>query len=137
MNLHKEMTMLKKHTILALIVVALAGCASIEQSMGRLTVKNYTAKNGQRVMAGQAEPKSDYACHKITQEKQDFGLSGTMDKAAATERITAVAVDTAPSKGANYADIMVPSETSIMGFNINAFKDAQVAYYNCSSLPNP
>ena len=118
-------------------IVAAAGCSSIQNAMGGLTVKDYAAKTGQRVMAGQAEPKAEYACTKVDQEKQDFGLSGNMDKAAATEKITQVAVDTAPSKGANYADVIIPSQTSVMGFNVNAFKDAEVAYYKCSSLPAP
>lgn len=129
--------MSKQLTAIVLAALAVAGCSSIAQSMGQLTVKNYTAKTGQRVMAGQAEPKDDYVCSKISQEKQDFGLAGNMDKAAATEKITQVAVDTAPSKGANYAYVIIPSDTSIMGFNVNAFKDAQVAYYNCKSLPSP
>ncbi|HKT32196.1 MAG TPA: hypothetical protein VJS89_06870 [Gammaproteobacteria bacterium] len=119
----------------AFTVIMLAGCASIEQSMGRLTVKSYTAKSGERVMAGQAEPRSEYGCSKVSQETADFGLSGNMDKTTATEKITAVAVNTAPSKGANYAYIIIPGETSVMGFNVNAFKDAQVAYYKCASLP--
>lgn len=119
----------------AFTLIMLAGCASIEQSMGRLTVKSYTAKSGERVMAGQAEPRSEYGCTKLSQETEDFGLSGNMDKAAATEKITAVAVDRAPSKGANYAYIIIPAETSVMGFNVNAFKDAQVAYYRCANLP--
>ena len=127
--------MQKSILIVAALAAALAGCSSIEQAMGQLTVKDYTAKTGERVMAGQADPKSEYACSKVAQESEDFGLTGNMDKAAATERITQVAVDKAPSKGANYADIMIPSETSIMGFNINAFKDAQVAYYKCTALP--
>lgn len=126
-----------KYVLMFSASLALMGCSSIEQSMGQLTVKNYTAKTGQRVMAGQAEPKSDYACTKISQDKQDFGLAGNMDKAAAIEKITAVAVDTAPSKGANYAYVIVPSESSVMGFNVNAFKDAEVAYYKCASLPAP
>lgn len=113
----------------------LAGCSSIQQSMGRLTVKDYTAKSGQRVMAGQAEPKDEYGCTKLVQEKEDFGLSGSMNKTAAIERITQVAVDAAPSKGANYAYVIVPSESSVMGFNVNAFSDAEVAYYKCSNLP--
>jgi hypothetical protein len=128
--------MLKKYFSMAFIAFYICGCSSIESSMGRLTVKDYTAESGQRVMAGQAEPKADYSCSKISQDKQDFGLSGNMNKAAATEQITKVAVDTAPSKGANYAYIIIPSETSIMGFNINAFKDAQVAYYKCTNLPS-
>lgn len=117
------------------VLVTLAGCSSIEQSMGRLTVKDYTASNGQRVMAGQAEPKDNYNCTKLAEEKEDYGLSGNMDRAAAIERITKVAVDTAPSKRANYAYVIIPSEKSVMGFNVNAFSDAQVAYYNCSNLP--
>ena len=127
--------MLTKYVSIAIVATALSACSSIESSMGQLTVKDYTAKTGERVMAGQAEPKSEYACTKISQDKQDFGLSGTMNRAAATEKITAVAVDTAPAKGANYAYIIIPSETSIMGFNIHAFKDAQVAYYHCTDLP--
>jgi len=39
-----------------------------------------------------------------------------------------VAVDTAPSKSVDYAYVIIPSETSVMGFNVNAFKDAEVAY---------
>jgi hypothetical protein len=127
--------MYRSIAILLASVAILAGCSSIEQSMGRLTVKDYTAKTGERVMAGQAEPKDEYGCTKLGQEKQDFGLSGNMNKAAATERITSVAVDTAPSKGANYAYIIIPSESSVMGFNVNAFDNAQVAYYKCTSLP--
>ena len=118
-------------------LTALTTCSTLSNAIGGLTVKNYTAKTGQRVMAGQAEPKSGFACTKVSQETQDFGLSGNMDKAAAIERITQVAVDTAPSKGANYADVIIPSETGVMGFNVNAFKDAEVAYYKCSNLPAP
>jgi hypothetical protein len=112
---------------------ALAAC----QTMGGLTVKDYTAKSGQRVMAGQAEPKAEYSCAKVAQERQEWGLKGNMDKVGATQRVTATAVDAAPAKGANYAYIMVPGQASIGGFNVNAFSDAQVAYYKCSSLPAP
>jgi hypothetical protein len=31
---------------------------------------------------------------------------------------------------------MLPSEKSIGGFNVNAFSDAQVAYFKCSNLPS-
>ena len=127
--------MLNRSLIILASVAALAACSSIVNSMGQLTVKNYTAKTGERVMAGQAEPKAEYGCTMLVQEKEDFGLSGNMDKAAATEHITAVAVDKAPSKGANYADVMIPSDSSMMGFNVHAFSDAQVAYYKCTSLP--
>ena len=58
-----------------------------------------------------------------------------MDRAAATERVTRVAVDAAPAKGANYVDIMTPSEARLMGFNLHAFSDARVAYYRCANLP--
>jgi hypothetical protein len=30
---------------------------------------------------------------------------------------------------------MTPAETSVMGFNVNAFKDAEVAFYRCAKLP--
>ena len=120
-----------KKTIMALLVFALAGC----QTMGGLTVKNYTSKSGQRVVAGQAEPKSEYNCQKIAQEKQDWGITGNMDKVAAMQRVTAVAVDTAPSKGANYAYIIAPAEFGFGSLNLNAFSDARVAYYKCANLP--
>jgi hypothetical protein len=103
--------------------------------MGGLTVKNYTAKSGQRVMAGQAEPKAEYGCAKVAQERHEWGMKGNMDKVGAMERVTSAAVDAAPAKGANYAYIIAPGEASIGGFNVNAFKDAQVAYYKCTSLP--
>lgn len=120
-----------KKIAVALLAFTLAAC----QTMGSLTVKNYTAKSGQRVMAGQAEPKSEYNCQKLVQQKQDWGLTGNMDKVAAMERVTAVAVDTAPSKGANYAYIMAPAEFGFGSLNLNAFSDARVAYYKCANLP--
>ncbi len=101
------------------VAAALAAC----QTMGGLTVKDYTAKSGQRVRAGQAEPKAEYACAKVAQERAEWGIKGNMDKVGAMERVT------------NYAYIMAPGEASIGGFNVNAFKDAQVAYYKCASLP--
>jgi hypothetical protein len=127
--------MLKRYLPAVLLALAIGGCSTVENSMGRLTVKDYTAKSGKRVMAGQAEPKAEYSCRKLEQEKQDWGLKGTMDKPTAIERVTSVAVERAPGKGANYAHVMVPSEMSFGGFNANAFKDAQVAYYQCASLP--
>jgi hypothetical protein len=120
-----------KHSVLGVAAIALAACSTV----GQLTVKDYTAKSGQRVMAGQAEPKGEYRCEKLAQEPHDWGMKGTMNRVAATERVTAAAVERAPARGANYAHIMPPSETSIGGININAMKDAQVAYYKCASLP--
>ena len=114
-----------------LAAAALAGC----QAMGGLTVKDYTAKSGQRVMAGQAEPKAEYGCAKLSQERKEWGMKGNMDKVGATQRVTAEAVDAAPAKGANYAYIMPPAEVGVGGFNVKAFSDAQVAYYKCASLP--
>jgi len=113
------------------IAAALAAC----QTMGGLTVKDYTAKSGQRVVAGQAEPKPEYGCLKLAQEKQDWGITGNMNKVGAMERVTRVAVDTAPSKGANYAYIMAPAEWGVGSINLNAFSDARVAYYKCNGLP--
>ena len=115
----------------AALGLALAGC----QSMGQLTMKDYKAKTGARVMAGQAEPKAEYTCAKLGQERRDWGLAGTMNRVAAQERLTGEAVESAAARGANYAHVMPPSDTSIGGININAMKDAQVAYYKCASLP--
>ncbi len=123
--------MLHKFSILMLLTISVAGCSAV----GQLTVKDYQAKSGQRVMAGQAEPKSEYQCQKLAQESQDWGFKGNLDRASAIERVTTMAVDAAPAKGANYVHVIAPSEKSIGGFNVNAFADAQVAYYNCKSLP--
>src|ERR1700682_3050921 len=119
----------KKLGLIVSLALAAGACSGIQNTMGRLGVKDYTSSSGQRVMAGQAEPRSEYNCQKMAQDSQDWGLKGNIDKGAATERVTAVAVDAAPGKGANYAFVMIPSETSVMGFNVNACKGAPVAYY--------
>jgi len=123
--------MSRRNLSIALLAAAITGC----QTMGQMTIKDYTAKSGQRVMAGQAEPKSEYTCQKVAQEKRDWGLSGNMDKVAAMEKVTLVAVDAAPGKGANYAYIMPPASFGIGSLNLNAFSDAEVAYYRCANLP--
>jgi hypothetical protein len=115
-----------------LMGLGLVGCSAV----GQLTVKDYKSSSGQRVVAGQAEPKAEYGCQRVTQESQDWGLGGNMNRAGATQRITQAAVDSAPAKGANYVHIITPSEASLGGFNVNAFKDAQVVYYKCASLPS-
>jgi hypothetical protein len=114
-----------------LIAVGLAGC----QTMGALTVKDYTSKSGSRVVAGQAEPKAQYKCAEVAREKYEWGLKGNMDKVGATQRVTATAVDAAPAKGANYAYVMTPAEFGIGAINVNAFSDARVAFYKCADLP--
>ena len=83
---------MKRTTIALLASCALAACST----MGQLTVKDYQAKSGQRVMAGQAEPKADYKCAKVAQERHDWGMKGNMDKSGAMERVTAAAVEAAP-----------------------------------------
>ncbi len=123
--------MLAKYAGVALFAAAIAGCSAV----GQLTVKDYKAKSGERVVAGQAEPKAEYRCQRIAQERQDWGLKGNMDKAGAMQRVTAAAVEAAPGRGANYAHIIAPGEASIGGLNVNAFKDAQVVYYKCTALP--
>jgi hypothetical protein len=116
-------------------IVAAAAALAACQTMGGLTVKDYTAKSGEHVVAGQAEPKAEYGCAKLAQEKQDWGITGNMNKVGAMERVTRAAVDTAPSKGANYAYIMAPAEWGPGSLNLNAFSDAKVAYYKCKDLP--
>lgn len=120
-----------RFAVVCSLFIGIAGCSVV----GQLTVKDYRSSSGQRVVAGQAEPKAEYACQKVSQESRDWGLGGSMNRAGATQRITQAAVDSAPSKGANYAHIITPSEASVGGFNVNAFKDAQVVYYRCASLP--
>ena len=117
---------------IAFLAISLAACSAV----GQLTVKDYQAKSGERVLAGQAEPKSEYQCQKLGQEQQEWGFKGNLDRAAATARVTQGAVDSAPAKGANYVYVLLPSEKTIGGFNLNAFSDAQVTYFNCSNLPS-
>src|SRR3954447_2318846 len=114
-----------------LAAAALAAC----QTMGGLTVKDYTSKSGQRVMAGQAEPKAEYGCQKLAQEKEAWGVSGSMNTVSAIERVTSSAVEKAPGRGGNYAYIMAPSQVGVGGMNVNAFSDPQVTYYKCKGLP--
>jgi hypothetical protein len=114
-------------------VLALTAC----QTIGKLTVRDYTAANGEHVMIGQAAPDSAYQCTPITREKEAWGLTGNMDEAAATERMREVALEKMPEKHANYGYLIKPSNTSVMGFNVNAFDDAQIAYYRCDALPSP
>jgi len=115
------------------VVAVLAGC----NTMGRITVKDYTAASGQRVMAGQAEPKSEYQCRKLLEETHDWGMKESLDKAGATQRLTQAAVQAAPGKGANYAYLHLPGETTVGIVNVNALNDPEVIYYQCANLPAP
>jgi hypothetical protein len=122
--------MSKRFAVIA-ATAALAAC----QTMGGLTVKDYTAKSGQRVMAGQALPKAEFGCEKLGWEKEPWGVAGNMNTVGTMERVTTTAVDKAPGKGANYAYIQAPAQVGIGAVNVNAFSDAQVDYFKCSSLP--
>jgi hypothetical protein len=116
-------------------VCAMAIAMGVCSTVGRFTVKDYTSKSGDRVLAGQAVPKAEYQCEQLAQDSAPWGVAGNMNRAGATEKLTATAVDSAPSKGANYVYVMIPGTASIGGFNVNAFKDAKVAYYKCANLP--
>lgn len=120
-------------SLIPFAAVLLAGC----NTMGRITVKDYTAASGQRVMAGQAEPKGEYQCQKLSEEGHDWGMKESMNKAAAIEQLTQTAVQAAPGKGANYAYLHLPGEANVGALNVNAFNDPEVIYYKCASLPAP
>jgi hypothetical protein len=115
------------------LIALLAGC----NTMGRITVKDYTAASGQRVMVGQAEPKGEYQCRKLLEEEHDWGMKESVDKAGAIERLTQAAVQAAPGKGANYAYLHLPGEATVGIVNVNAFNDPEVVYYQCGNLPAP
>lgn len=128
--------MSKIHIAVIIVSGAIAACSTI----GRITVKDYRAESGERVMAGQAEPKSAYDCRQVSKESasSNWGLkAGLFNKAEAIERITVAAVNAAPAKGANYAHVIFPSEFGPPGVNVNAFRDVYVAHYNCENLPAP
>jgi len=125
--------MLKRYCSIVTLAVLLVGCST----MGRITVKDYTAASGQRVMAGQAEPKSEYQCQKLLEETHDWGMKESMNKAGAIEKLTQTAVEAAPGKGANYAYLHLPGEANVGALNVNAFNDPEVIYYKCASLPAP
>lgn len=128
--------MLRRHwgygSVLPLAAL-LVGC----NTMGRITVKDYTAASGQRVMAGQAEPKSEYQCQKLVEEEHDWGVKESLNKPAAIEQLTQTAVQAAPGKGANYAYLHLPGEATVGIVNVNALNDPEVVYYKCASLPPP
>lgn len=113
------------------LAALLVGC----NTMGRITVKDYTAASGQRVMAGQAEPKSEYQCQKLVEEEHDWGVKESLNKPAAIEQLTQAAVQVAPGKGANYAYLHLPGEATVGIVNVNALNDPEVVYYKCASLP--
>jgi hypothetical protein len=115
------------------LAALVAGCGT----MGSITVKDHTAASGQRVMAGQAEPKSEYQCQKLVEEAHDWGMKESMNKAAAIEKLTQTAVEAAPGKSANYAYLHLPGEANVGALNVNAFNDPEVIYYQCASLPAP
>jgi hypothetical protein len=115
------------------LIALLTGC----NTMGRITVKDYTAASGQRVMAGQAEPKGEYQCRKLVEEEHDWGMKESLDKAGAIERLTQAAVQAAPGKGANYAYLHLPGEATVGIVNVNALNDPEVVYYQCANLPAP
>lgn len=125
--------MLKAYLPVIPLAAVLVGC----NTMGRITVKDYSAASGQRVMAGQAEPKSEYQCQKLIEEAHDWGMKESMNKAAAIEKLTQAAVEAAPGKGANYAYLHLPGEANVGALNVNAFNDPEVIYYKCASLPAP
>ena len=115
------------------LAALVAGCST----MGGITVKDYTAASGQRVVAGQAEPNNEYQCQKLVEEAHDWGMKESMNKAAAIEKLTQAAVEAAPGKGANYAYLHLPGEANVGALNVNAFNDPEVIYYKCASLPAP
>jgi hypothetical protein len=121
------------HWLIVPLIAALAGCNTV----GQITVKDYTAASGQRVMAGQAEPKAEYQCRKIVEEEHDWGVKEGMNKAGAIQELTKVAVQAAPGKGANYAYLHIPGEATVGIVNVNALNDPEVVYYQCASLPAP
>jgi hypothetical protein len=116
---------------IALSATSLCACNTV----GQITVKDYKATSGERVMAGQAAPKNLYGCNEMSRDSQDWGFQGNLDRASAIQQITHTAVNAAPGKGANYVYVKAPSEKSIGGLDTNAFADAQVAYYKCANLP--
>lgn len=124
--------MSKRCWVLVPLAAALMGCNTV----GQITVKDYAAKSGERVMVGQAEPKRDYACQKLTEETHDWGVKDkSLDKAGAIERLTQAAVEAAPAKGANYAYLHLPGEATVGIVNVNYFNNPEVVYYKCASLP--
>lgn len=123
--------MSKKYWWMVPLATLLAGC----NTMGRITLKDHIAPSGQRVMVGQAEPKSEYHCQKLLEEEHDWGVKESVNKAAAIEGLTQAAVQAAPGKGANYAYLHLPGEATVGIVNVNAFNDPEVVYYNCTSLP--
>ena len=62
-------------------------------------------------------------------------ITRTMVLELAAAVLTLAFAEGAAARGGSYAHVMPPSETSIGGFSINAFKGAQAAYYKCAAVP--
>ena len=56
------------------MAIAMGGCATV----GRLTVKDYTSKSGDRVLAGQAAPKAEYQCEQRIQRQRFQGCEASL-----------------------------------------------------------
>lgn len=123
--------MFRTSLLASALLLTVTGCNTI----GQLGVRDYASPTGERVMAGLVAPKTEYNCNMLVQEPEQWGFSATVDKAASIQKVTKSAVDKAPAKSANYAHVMIPSESRVMGWDVNAFKSAQVAYYKCENLP--
>jgi hypothetical protein len=123
--------MFKYTFTLTILAMALAACSS----MGQLTVKDYTAKSGERIVGGEAVPKSEYNCDKVAEDKKPWGVSGNMNKVGTYNRVIASVVDEAPGKNANYVNVQPPASYGIGALNVNSFARADVEYYNCKNLP--
>src|SRR5688500_20239689 len=98
--------MSKNGVSIVVVAAALAACSTV----GQLTVKDYQAKSGQRVMAGQAEPKAVYQCQKLAQDGQAGGMKGNMEKQAPTHRVTAAPVAARPGREGNSLHVIPPSD---------------------------
>jgi len=63
----QESNELRNYLRVLFAAIVVGGCSTV----GQLTVNDYQAKSGQRVMAGRAEPKAEYKCTILAQVKQD------------------------------------------------------------------
>src|SRR6185312_14932309 len=71
-------------SVTKVLICSLAIGATACSTVGQLTVKDYKSKTGERVLAGQAEPKAEYRCEKVAEEPQPWGIAGNMNRAGTT-----------------------------------------------------
>jgi hypothetical protein len=114
-----------------LLFLAVAGC----NSLAKYSIEQRRTPAGTFLAIGQFQPEKEHGCKTLKEEKQPWGMAGKMDPMGKRKELIEKSLPTADKLKANYVFVDLPSETSVMGVNVNAFADAKVHYYACQKVP--